>query len=148
MLDGNVFKLSKPHGAYLIQGDQPIYHWIDDDAEIVELINTLHNKNQSLSDEVVDLRLICQRQADFMKREGYSFKDFLDSMKHEESLKSEIEHSCSICFFMYYRDNDGELDCIHPYATPENGAPENYSCEPNTCPYFEEKNNNGGVNKG
>ena len=43
------FKLSEPNGAYLIDGDRPYAHWINDDDKIIDLLNeqneTITRKN-------------------------------------------------------------------------------------------------------
>ena len=45
------FKLSKPNGAYLIDGDKPYAHWINDDDKIVDLLNSLADENEQLKDK-------------------------------------------------------------------------------------------------
>lgn len=41
------FRLSK-HGTWLLENDRRLFHWYNDDVEIVELLNALHEENQSL----------------------------------------------------------------------------------------------------
>ena len=96
-----------------------------DREKLVDSMNKLHEDN-------MDLLLICQRQADFLKSKGYGLKSFLDFIKDTE------EQSCSTCEYMVYQDNDGEeMDCIHGHATPDNGAPEMISSDSNECPFYE-----------
>ena len=42
------FKLSEPNGAYLIDNDEPKYHWINDDDKIIDLLNSLNEENEEL----------------------------------------------------------------------------------------------------
>ena len=46
------FKLSEPNGAYLIDNDEPKYHWINDDDKIVECLNALHEENKILKNKI------------------------------------------------------------------------------------------------
>lgn len=50
------YKLSEPNGAYLIDGDRPYAHWIDDDDKIIDLLNDLVDENEQLKKELKALR--------------------------------------------------------------------------------------------
>ena len=42
------YKLSEPNGAYLVDGDKPCAHWINDDDKIIDLLNDLVDENEQL----------------------------------------------------------------------------------------------------
>ena len=44
------FKLSEPHGAYLvdIEDDEIVGHWDNDDDKIIDLLNSLNEENEQL----------------------------------------------------------------------------------------------------
>ena len=46
---------------------------------------------------------------------------------------------CTDCYFSYMRSSDKDLDCCHPHAMPENGAPEGICSEPHNCPFYSEE---------
>lgn len=49
------FKLSEPNGAYLIDGDKPLFHMEGSDDEIVELLNNFNDENEQLKQQIKDL---------------------------------------------------------------------------------------------
>ena len=50
------FKLSEPNGAYLIDGDKPLFHLDDSDDKIVELLNSLNKENEQLKSANKELK--------------------------------------------------------------------------------------------
>ena len=48
MTENKQFKLSEPHGLYLIKDEKPLYDWIDDDDKIIDLLNDLSDENRQL----------------------------------------------------------------------------------------------------
>lgn len=57
------FTLSKPNGAYLIDGDRPYAHWIDDDDKIVDLLNGLADENEHLKSDLKYWQTLAQSLA-------------------------------------------------------------------------------------
>lgn len=41
------FRLSK-HGTWLLENDRRLFHWANDDVEIVECLNNLYEENEQL----------------------------------------------------------------------------------------------------
>ena len=71
------FKLSEPNGAYLIDNDEPKYHWINDDDKIIDLLNSLTDKNEQLqkkNDNLVHMIARVQYRADSIKDENEQLK--------------------------------------------------------------------------
>lgn len=58
MTENKRFKLSEPNGAYLIENEKPICHWIDDDEKIIDLLNEQHEQIQSI-------KSICRDHKDY-----------------------------------------------------------------------------------
>ena len=50
MTENKRFKLSEPHGAYLvdIEDDEIVGHWDNDDDKIIDLLNSLNEENEQL----------------------------------------------------------------------------------------------------
>ena len=50
MTENKRFKLSEPHGAYLvdIEDDEIVGHWDNDDDKIIDLLNSLNEENGQL----------------------------------------------------------------------------------------------------
>ena len=72
------YKLSEPNGAYLIDGDRPYAHWINDDDKIIDLLNALHEEN-------VKLRARNKYLATKIQRERMSYQ------KQHEKWEKEIQ---------------------------------------------------------
>ena len=49
------YKLSEPNGAYLIDGDRPYAHWVNDDDKIIDLLNEQNETIQELRNENYEL---------------------------------------------------------------------------------------------
>ena len=71
MTENKRFKLSEPHGAYLvdIEDDEIVGHWDNDDDKIIDLLNSLNEENEQLKADK-------QALIDFIK------KEFPKSHKH------------------------------------------------------------------
>ena len=67
------FKLSEPNGAYLIDGDRPYAHWINDDDKIIDLLNEQH---ETITEQA--------SQIDFLKDENKHMRNVLNE---NEELK-------------------------------------------------------------
>ena len=85
------YKLSKPNGAYLIDGDRPYAHWINDDDKIIDLLNDIVNKNEELKERNNRQAKQLDRLYNLIEEKDWrTLTDILDDFKRcEEQLQKE-----------------------------------------------------------
>ena len=69
------FKLREPNGAYLIDGDKPLFHLDDSDDKIVELLNSLNDENEQLKKKVESKERLIK-----------SYEQFINDLKEDGVL--------------------------------------------------------------
>ena len=82
------FKLSEPNGAYLIDGDRPYAHWINDDDKIIDLLNALHEENVKLQARNKYLATKIQRERNIHVKEHEKWEK--EIQKENEQLKKAL----------------------------------------------------------
>ena len=85
------YKLSKPNGAYLIDGDRPYAHWINDDDKIIDLLNDLVDENEELKQRNNQQAKQLDRLYNLIEEKDWrTLTDILDDFKRcEEQLQKE-----------------------------------------------------------
>ena len=85
------FKLSEPNGAYLIDGDRPYAHWINDDDKIIDLLNDLVDENEELKQRNNRQTKQLDRLYNLVgEKDWRTLSDILDDFKRcEEQLHKE-----------------------------------------------------------
>lgn len=74
------YKLSEPNGAYLIDGDRPYAHWINDDDKIIDLLNEQH---ETITEQA--------SQIDFLKDENAHMRTVLNENKQLKQTCQMVE---------------------------------------------------------
>ena len=98
------FKLSEPNGAYLIDGDKPLFHLDDSDDKIVELLNSLNDENEQLKEENKQLKQALkmeEEEAEVYNLDAMNYQTLYEQQKKKnEQLKrnyADLETSMNIC---------------------------------------------------
>ena len=115
------FKLSEPNGAYLIDGDKPLFHLDDSDDKIVELLNSLNDENEQLKQQLNDLRTYDKEEFkesehinDIYKEKG--FCGVIEYAKHQLSeygVVREVEKGLWVMVTGGWSDNEHWLHCLN-----------------------------------
>ena len=80
------FKLSEPNGAYLIDGDKPLFHLDDSDDKIVELLNSLNDENEQLKQKEMDFLEKRYEELSYLKIKIEGLEKDIKELKQENIL--------------------------------------------------------------
>ena len=80
------FKLSEPNGAYLIDGDKPLFHLDDSDDKIVELLNSLNDENEQLKQKEMDFLEKRYEEVSYLKIKIEGLEKDIKELKQENIL--------------------------------------------------------------
>ena len=81
------YKLSEPNGAYLVDGDKPCAHWINDDDKIIDLLNDLVDENEQLESELKKVVEVCRKYGIYKEELQYVLADY-DKMLNENGERA------------------------------------------------------------
>jgi len=99
-LIGKKYSLSEPHRAYLLNNNKPLFHWINDDDKIIDLLNNYDKEYKSCLNDVLRL----EKENEQLKQDIENLKITIDA---RETLIDVCEKKFRELGYIITVDDDG-----------------------------------------